>query len=245
MRKLLYVPILHAEADLGSLAPAIVRHSIALCGQERWAEHQEVVKRFWQRVADYLLAQDPAILRIYQDGLAIEGEAGLKVVEEAARRGSPNYRLVLELARRGAIIRKTEDPALLMGERQNLLQAVDTAEQNGRKAGSDSRERSYQQRRDQLMKARDKFIAETINQTLKDGETGVLFLGAYHDVHPYLASDIAVREAKQLDKLIAYLQALFEPRAERWQPLADYLASPIVLSWHRDAHEAGPQRKGG
>ena len=231
MRKLLYVPILHAPADLGSLAPSIVRQSIALCGEARWAEHLNVVRRFWERVAEYLFSQDAANLRLYQDGLTVEGEAGLKVVEEAARRGSPNYHLLLELIGRGAIIRKTEAPVLLMEERRNLLQALDRDEGKGADAGTDSRDSSYQRRRDELMKARDRFIAEIINQTLKEGETGVLFLGAYHGVRTYLAPGITVQEVKKQDKLGAYLQALlFEPQKERWQPLADYMASPVPSS---------------
>lgn len=227
MRKLLYIPILHTEADLGRLAPALSRESMALCGQDIWEKHKIVVSQFWQKIADYLLSLDITSLRIYQDGLAIDGEEDLKIVEEAARRGSLNHGLILELVQRGASIRKTEDPALLISELQNLLEAIGIGNKSTEDKKTEPQHTVYRKQRDNLMKARDQFIAETINETLKEEETGVLLLGSYHDIRPFLAPDIAVREVKEIRKVRAYLEALLVERW-KWQTFADYLTSPIT-----------------
>ena len=222
MRRLLYIPILHAEADLGSLAPALRRQTIALVGEERWAKHKEVVAQFWQEVEDYLLSLEPTALRLYQDGLAAEGEAGLRVVEEAAKRGSPNFQLLLGLVRRGAALRKTEDPALLLQERQNLLRALQEGKEE---AGIRD---LYRRQRDRLMEERDRFIAKTINETLREGEIGVLFLGAQHDVRAYLAPDIGIQEVKAREVVKAYFGSLLEGTQQgRWQALSHALITPV------------------
>ena len=54
----------------------------------------------------------------------------------------------------------------------------------------------YEQVKDELIQERDAFIAKAINATLKNNETGLLFIGAAHDVTPLLAKDI---EVKSLD----------------------------------------------
>lgn len=230
MRRLLYIPIIHTEEDLGSLALELACQSAALCGQEQWAEHQEMARRFWQSIADYLCSLDAACLRIYQDGLAAGGEAARRVVEEAARRGSPNYRLLQDLVGRGAVIRKTEDPTLLLGEWQDLARAL-------KDAG-----RGYQKGRDRLMEARDRFIARTINETLQPGEMGVLLLGADHGVFPYLDRNIQVQPLKDREKVRAYFQALLERDGRRWRALANYLAFPVVVSPMEERIRPGSER---
>ncbi len=110
MRKLLYVPIIHTESDLGSVASAIDSKSSSLCGEERWAKHKETVAKFWESIADYFATIDASNLKIYQDGLPADGELGRKTIEEGARRGSKNLQLILNLMQKGAEIRKTEDP---------------------------------------------------------------------------------------------------------------------------------------
>jgi len=226
MRKLLYVPIIHSESDLGSLGPAIDRRSASLCGEKRWAEHKETVSRFWQGVADYLLSLDGAGLKIYQDGLAADGELGMRIVEEAASRGSKNHQLVLDLINKGAEIRKTEDASLLIREYEGISRLAggepsETISSHVRSRGHSSR----------LTEERDRFIAKTVNETLRDGETAVLFLGAYHSLLSYLATDIVLEQVKEVEKVRAYFRELFSAHNEtRLQQLAHYLASPIPAS---------------
>ena len=218
MRKLLYVPIIHTRGDMGSLGPALERKSASLVGGKRWTEHQEAVSRFWRAVEDCLLSLEGSPLVIYQDGLAADGELGRRVVEEAARRGSLNHRLLLHLANGGADIRKTEDPSLLLEELRLARQ----------EAGAEGPSQEYKARRARLLEERDTFIARTIAETLKEGETAVLFIGAYHDVLPYLPEDISVEPLKEPDKVRLYLEELTSGGdPQRWRRLADYLSSPI------------------
>ncbi|HNY33468.1 MAG TPA: hypothetical protein PKK68_02315 [Methanothrix soehngenii] len=50
----------------------------------------------------------------------------------------------------------------------------------------------YGQVKDRLLLERDLFIARAIDATLPEGETGLLFIGAAHDVLSKLAGDIEV-----------------------------------------------------
>jgi len=43
-----------------------------------------------------------------------------------------------------------------------------------------------------ILEQRDRFIARRINETLKEGETGILFLGMLHSVERHLSQDIQV-----------------------------------------------------
>ena len=58
------------------------------------------------------------------------------------------------------------------------------------------------------MAERDRFIAKTINQTLKEGERGALFIGAFHNVLPGFHDDIEVTGVKDYEKVTAYFQAV-------------------------------------
>lgn len=219
MRRLLYVPVIHQEADLGSLGPALDRASAALYGEARWAQHKDTVDRFWQAIEEALRPLEGASLKIYQDGLVAEGEMGQKIVAEAARRGSRNHQIVLDLLRRGAELRLTEDVALLLEERQRLL---DLAQPPSTPTGPPPPP--------PLTEERDRFVARRINDTLREGETGILFMGAYHDIPAHLAQDIVIKALKGQDKVRAYFQELLaEGNEVRLGLLAGYLAAPVSL----------------
>jgi len=231
MRKLLFVPIIHTEADLGSAAPAIGRRSASLWGEKRWAQHKAVVSEFWQRVADYLSHIEAADLRIYQDGLLAGGELGRRIVEEGAKRGSKNYEIILDLMKRGAEIRATEDASLLKEEYEHISRLT----QAKSPAHGMPTHMEYESHKERLTNKRDRFVAKTINETLGEGEVGILFMGAYHDVISYLARDIVVEQLKEQEKVKAYFQELMHGRHEReFEQLAEYLASPIVYPKNGD-----------
>jgi hypothetical protein len=226
MRRLLSIPILHEEADLGSAGGLLAQQASRALGQERWALHQEVLGRFWEGVERYLASQDPRRLKLYQDGLPADGPVGQRIVEEAARRGSRNYQLILTLLRRGAELRKTEDLVLLLQERQDLLGLLE--EKAAPKASGAPQ--GHPRRRERLLAQRDEFIAQTINGSLKEGEVGVLLLGAQHNVLPLLAGDIAVEEVPSRAKVQAYFQELLTGRDEaRLRGLAQDLTPSMHL----------------
>ena len=219
MRRLLYVPILHEEADFGSLGPALARASATLSGSQRWARHLETVRGFWESVAAYLDLFDAGQLRVYQDGLAAEGALGRRIVEEGASRCSQNYGLVLGLLRRGAQLRKTEDPALLLQERAYLTGAAPGVPSN--------------EVRQELMERRDISIAQAINATLQEGEAGVLLIGAGHNVLPHLSRDICVELVKDPKKVVQYMrEVLLGESSAELEDLASYVAAP-VNAWPR------------
>ncbi|MBI2862626.1 MAG: hypothetical protein HYX89_07390 [Chloroflexi bacterium] len=88
----------------------------------------------------------------------------------------------------------------------------------------------YRSRKDSLTQERDQHIAEAINQTLQDGETGLLFIGALHDVLSGLAHDIDVEQVKDREAVRSYFQELFSGQDEaKCRRLADYLSGPIGL----------------
>lgn len=227
MRTLLYVPIIHDEADLGRAGPALVRESAARSGEARWALHKECVSRFWASVAAHLRTLGPHRLKIYQDGLVTTGEVTRRVVEEAARRGSQNYQLLLELLNGGAEIRQTEDPRLLLEEHELILGALDT----GAAPPEQPHPERDRLRTDRLMAERDKFIARTIGATLRDGELGVLFIGANHNVLMFLVSDISVEMVKDPKRVRAYFEALFLGRDDKdLDELRRYVTSPVTAT---------------
>jgi len=220
MRKLLYVPIIHVESDLGSIAPAIDKRSTQICGKVRWEKHKRIVTTFWDNIEEYFKKLNAGKLKVYQDGLMADGELGQKIIEEGAEKGSRNYRIVLELIRRGGEIRKTEDIALLKEEYNRILKLAQSKSLWDRTTAYIG----YRFHRDKLMDKRDRFIADTINQTLKEGETGVLFIGAYHDVLSLIADDIAIEEVKKTEKVREYFKILISGGdEERFDQLAEYL----------------------
>ncbi|NQT31078.1 MAG: hypothetical protein HQ588_01985 [Deltaproteobacteria bacterium] len=225
MRKLLFVPVIHMEPDLGSEAAAIDSKSASLFGEERWAKHKDSVVKFWENIADYFTTVNASPLKVYQDGLPADGALGRKIVEEAAKRGSKNHQIILSLMARGAEISKTEDPSLLQEEYEYITRLT-RSRSIPEKTITSAR---YKLRKNQLTKERDKFVAKTIDETLKEGETGVLFMGSYHNIFPYLPKDIVVKQLKNREKINAYFRELVSGGdGERFEQLAKYLASPYV-----------------
>jgi SOS response regulatory protein OraA/RecX len=121
--------------------------------------------------------------------LPCAGALGERIVRETAEKGSKNYQILCKLMDRGARIEATESPELLREEYSHIkaiLEAKTDKEKTEAGAG-------YDQVKDRLMENRDTFIAKTISSTLKDGETGLLFIGASHNVIPKIAKDIEIK----------------------------------------------------
>jgi len=220
MRKLIYVPVIHVESDLGSIAPAIDKRSTQICGKERWERHKQTVSIFWDNIERYFKKLNADNLKIYQDGLMADGELGQKIIEEGAEKGSRNYQIVLDLIRRGAEIRKTEDITLLKEEYNRILKLAQSKSLWERTTAYIG----YRFHRDKLMDKRDRYIADTIDKTLKEGETGAIFIGAYHDVLSLFAKDIAIEEVKKTEKVRDYFKMLISGgNEEKFNELGEYL----------------------
>jgi len=224
MRTLLYVPMIHVDTDLGSVASAIDKRSAEICGKKRWEKHKQIVAIFWDNIEKYFKKLDAANLKIYQDGLMADGELGLKIIQEGARQGSKNYQIVLDLIKRGGEIRKTEDIALLKEEYNRIIKLAQTKSLWEKMMAYIG----YRLQKDRLMEKRDRFIASTINETLKGQEKGVLFIGAFHDVIPHLTKEVAIEEVKNNEKVKDYFKTFISRgNEEKFDQLAEYLVSPI------------------
>lgn len=70
MRRLIYVPIIHMSADLGSIAKQVDKRGIAGFGEEFWKRHREIISGFWDLIVKYFANLEVKDFKIYQDGLA-------------------------------------------------------------------------------------------------------------------------------------------------------------------------------
>ena len=164
MARLIYVPVMHSSAEMGSAASAYEAAFVARFGEEKWRERCAEFDAIWAAIAAAIdaLALDPATLKLYQDSLPVCGKE-VALTRELAALGSHNHRLLAALVDKGASLVGTESPELLL-EEYRLLQAGERAPEQAAA----------------LLDKRDRFIARRIDATLAEGETGLLFMGALH-----------------------------------------------------------------
>ena len=224
MRRLFYVPIIHTDPDLGQLVEGIEEHARVVVGESNWLKHKEIVRLYWQVIAAYW--ERRRVSKIFQDGMPADGEVGTAIVKSLASEGSINHMIVEQLMEKGAVLVKTEDPELLKKEyylTRELLKGKSLASS----AGAIFR---YRRQKDGLLRARDAYIAKRIDESLREGETGVCFLGAYHQLLPGLSKGIEVISLKDPEKVKVYYQKLTSNRAsDDVAKLGRYLTMPITI----------------
>lgn len=188
-RRLLHVPIIHTQTDMGALGEAFKRALINQLGERGWQLKVDLVEQVWTAIEQALTGLNLRyeLVRVYQDGLPVCGHE-LRIVNELARAGSRNHRLLLRMHQRGAIIMGTESAELLVEEYQLARQLLaNSRPPQGRNSTEQTLART-------LLKRRDEFIAARINATLKPRETGIVFLGLLHSLRGKLALDIEMTE---------------------------------------------------
>ncbi|MGD0140392.1 MAG: hypothetical protein ABSD28_16100 [Tepidisphaeraceae bacterium] len=176
-RRLYYVPILHSGAELGGLEEDVRRRM----GEEVFQQRQSVINAAWDRVEMWASTLEPSLARykLYQDGLPLCGKEE-QIVRDLAARQSRNHRLLLRLIERGATLLGTESPELLVSEYE-LAKAI---------LSPDADRKALEPVAADLLAKRDAFIAQRINETLGEGEFGILFVGLLHNVHRGLMPDV-------------------------------------------------------
>ena len=189
MRTLIYVPIVHAEADMGSMAEELKQRFEAAYGPGKWAARQPSVRAMWQGIRSRVLALPIPWrrARVYQDGLPVCNHE-IEIVRDVAAKGSENYALLLELMARGAALMGTEDPALMVREYRRI-QALALA---CRREVTGEELLALKREGEELLRQRDAFIARRVETTLLEGETGILFLGLLHRVDQALGAGFHV-----------------------------------------------------
>ncbi|MBU4304855.1 MAG: hypothetical protein KJ893_04425 [Candidatus Omnitrophica bacterium] len=225
MRTLIYVPVIHTSADLGSLAKDVTKRGIADLGEDVWEGHIRTVESFWDVIIDYFTSLDASGMKIYQDGMIAQGEAGAKIVEEGVKAGSKNHELILSLVKGGAVLVRTEDFNLVKRELDRIL-AITGAKSVAQKLFAFLK---YKCIKNRLLNKRDRFIAQRINETLHDGEKGIIFIGAFHDIKKWLPKDLQIKEIKDVCKVRAYQSLLpFYPKhKDKLDELGRYLIAKI------------------
>ena len=175
VKRLIFIPVIHNLADLGSLAEAVRANYLVRLGAAVWQQRERAVEKLWHdiRRAIDALPLEWRRVRIYQDGLPLCGKEA-QIVAELAGAGSRNHQIVLELTAKGAVLMGTEDPQLLIREYQLQRRRLEAATGDGKVVSPSPAEEA------EVLAARDLFIAERIAATLPEGETGLLFLGAAH-----------------------------------------------------------------
>jgi len=191
-RKLVIIPIIHSEAEMGSLNTAITEVLDEAFGKDSRDEHRKQVLTFWDNISaltqKILKAVDPSSIVLYQDGMPAGGEVGRRLVEEGVKDHIPNHRILQSLIEAGARLEKTENPTFLKQE-YGILREILCAESGEKR---ESLAAHYQARLGQLTQDRDVYIGRQIDETLKDGETGIVFIGASHDIGSHLPRTIRV-----------------------------------------------------
>ncbi|MCK9376312.1 MAG: hypothetical protein M0P73_09185 [Syntrophobacterales bacterium] len=188
-RTLIYFPIVHTQADMGNLGEQVTRATLRQAGQRGLQRKLKAIDQVWTSIETALkhlnLPYDQ--VRLYQDGLPVCGREA-ELVRDLAQEGSRNHLLLQRLMSRGAALMGTESGDLLRQEYDLARQHL-TASGGLRPAAATARQRALSAA---LLVQRDQFIAHRINDTLKTGETGILFLGLLHSVEKYLDRDIQV-----------------------------------------------------
>ncbi|MFH1655995.1 MAG: hypothetical protein ABH954_05245, partial [Candidatus Omnitrophota bacterium] len=176
-------------------------------------------------LSDYCPSTDVSDRKIYQDGMVADGEVGQRIVEEGAKSGSRNYELVARLLKRGAILVKTEDFKLVKEELDRLV-ALTRGQSIAHKLIAFIK---YKLAKDRLLDKRDKFIAKRIDESLRQDEMGIIFIGAYHNIRPKLPRDIQIKEIKDARKVKEYQMLLpfCHKNKKQFEDLGKYLISKI------------------
>jgi hypothetical protein len=213
------------SADMGSVAPALDDKGTAKLTPELWQKHKEIVSVFWDSIGRFLDSLDVNGFKVYQDGLVADGAEGLRIVRESISQGSKNYEIIGRLLERGSVLVKTENLTLVKQEYSYINKMTRSRSFKEREVAA----LRYKLARGKLLKQRDGFIAERINETLTEGETGILFIGAYHDVIKRLAPDIKVGQVKEVARVKEYHEALINKRRydQYLQELGEYLTSSV------------------
>ena len=109
MSHLLYIPVVHSSAEMGSAASGYKAAFIARFGEQKWRERGDEYNAIWRAISEGI---DRTIerrsmafrhVKLYQDSLPVCGHEAALVAQLAAQ-GSENHHLLNTLIQRGAVL---------------------------------------------------------------------------------------------------------------------------------------------
>jgi hypothetical protein len=188
-RRLIWVPVIHTEADLGNMSESVKSLYVQKVGRAKWEQHLRAVRTFWSKLEEQVAALRLPYerVRLYQDGLPCCGREA-EIVRTLAEAGSLNCRLLMKLMELGARITGTESPELLL-EEYDLARNTLVGGSCGKPAWRVDPHR-------RILDLRDRYIATRIDRTLEQGETGLIFLGMLHSLDRRLPAGIRVMQVR-------------------------------------------------
>jgi hypothetical protein len=224
MRTLIYVPVIHSSADMGSLGKELMHKNADGSTGNKWQKHSETVNGYWDVIESYFENININVkgVKIYQDGMFVDGEMALKIINEGIKSGSKNSKIISKLIDRGAILIQTEDFGMVKDEYDGFQSIL----KSKNKITKLFRLFRYKILKTIFLTRRDKFISARIAETLEQSETGILFIGAYHNIIKRLPKDIKVIEMKEIAKVRKY-QKIIQSNAKikkiQFEQLTKYL----------------------
>lgn len=202
-KSLIYFPIVHTSNDMGSMSNALSLDGENKYGKDAWKNHLMSVDASWNKIEELIniTIKDiiPTKIKIYQDGMPVNGEAGNRIVKQVSQMGSKNYKIIENLLSLGAILENAENKELLIKEYElfsNMINAKTTSEKLMANI-------IYLDLSKESLNNRDSHIANQINLTLNDGEIGIAFFGATHSIIEKLSDDIDVHVIKMFNDEIS------------------------------------------
>lgn len=186
-RTLIYIPIIHDQADMGNLRESVRQATLRKLGEKTWRRKVKLVDQIWteaETIIDNLRLSFDKV-RVYQDGLPVCGRE-IDIVTDLAKAGSRNHRLLLRILEKGATVMGTESAELLVEEYQ-LSKSILNARNSKKTPKIDECRKALSE---SLLERRDRYVADRINTTLREGETGILFLGLLHNLEKRFDKDI-------------------------------------------------------
>ena len=96
-RKLVYIPIIHTLADMGTLGAAVRGMKLSALGRQGLTHNAAVVEKMWAQI-ESVVAKLPVTagsMRVYQDGLPVCRHEQ-EIVSELACSGEPEPRVAPE-----------------------------------------------------------------------------------------------------------------------------------------------------
>ena len=189
IRRVIYVPILHAKEDSGQSASTLPKNKLKDMKKGKNDKQISAVNAMWEGIAAKIGALNLpwSQTRIYQDGAPVCGNE-LELAMRLAGSGNPNFSFILDLIEKGAKYEGTEDMDLLLWEYDLLNQLLVNNPNVDRKAAN----AAYQAKSRELLVLRDQFILNRIVSTLNKGEVALVFMGVMHRLDKLLEKDFLV-----------------------------------------------------